>query len=78
MNTDDIDPKAFHGNIFESVCAQLSSTRKKGKQIWTESEIRDQLMEAVDVDEETLRIEAEDLVTAEMMGEDLGMFNLDE
>ena len=53
MNTDDIDPKAFHGNIFQSACAQLSSTRKRGKQIWTESEIRDQLMEAVDVDEET-------------------------
>ena len=78
MNTDDIDPKAFHGNIFESVCAQLSSTRKKGKQIWTESEIRDQLMEAVDVDEETLQIEAQDLIMAEMMGEDVEMVDLDE
>ena len=61
MNTDDIDPKAFHGNIFESVCAQLSSTRKKGKRIWTDSEIRDQLMEALAVDEETLQMEEDSM-----------------
>ena len=58
LNTEDIDPKAFRGNRFESVCFQISSTRKKGKQIWTPQRAKEQLIELaaghIDRDDEVL------------------------
>ena len=60
LNTEDIDPNAFHGNSFESVCLQISSTRKKGKQIWTPQRAKEQLIElaAEDIDRDVEVLEA--------------------
>ena len=45
LNTEDIDPKAFRGNRFESVCLQISATRKKGKQLWTPQRVKAEMIE---------------------------------
>ena len=60
LNTEDIDPNAFRGNRFESVCFQISSTRKKGKQIWTPQRAKEQLIElaAEDTDRDDEVLEA--------------------
>ena len=60
LNTEDIDPNAFRGNRFESVCFQISSTRKKGKQIWTPQRAKEQLIElaAEDIDRDDEVLEA--------------------
>ena len=60
LNTEDIDPNAFRGNRFESVCWQMSSTRKKGKQIWTPQRAKEQLIElaAEDIHREDEVLEA--------------------
>ena len=60
LNTEDIDPNAFRGNRFESVCLQISSTRKKGKRIWTPQRAKEQLIElaAEDVDRDDEVLEA--------------------
>ena len=41
LNIEDINPNAFSEGRFESVYAQISATRKKGKQIWTPEQVRD-------------------------------------
>jgi len=54
LNTEDIDPNAFCVNRFESVCLQISATRKKGKQIWTPQRFKELLelaAEGVEQDE---------------------------
>ena len=45
LNTHEIDPNAFRGNRLESVCAQISATRKKGKNIWTPQRVKEELIE---------------------------------
>ena len=47
LNTQDIDPNAFRGNPLESVCVQISATRKKGKNIWTPERAKEELIELV-------------------------------
>ena len=60
LNTQDIDPKAFRGNRFESVCLQISPMRKKGKQIWTPQRAKEQLIElaAEDIERDDEVLEA--------------------
>ena len=47
LNTHEIDPNAFRGNRLESVCAQISAARKKGKNIWTPQRAQEELIELV-------------------------------
>ena len=60
LNTEDINPNAFFEGRFESVCAQISATRKKGKQIWTPEQVRDKLVEvaAEDIERDDEVLEA--------------------
>ena len=60
LNTQDIDPNSFRGNPLESVCVQISATRKKGKNIWTPQRAKEQLIElaAEDIDRDVEVLEA--------------------
>ena len=45
LNTEDIDPNAFQGTPFESLCLQLSALRNDGRTKWTPQQVKEKLIE---------------------------------